>query len=640
MRKAIFIPILSLIILMQINSPSSSSSFGVTKAIKKKVETLKEKKLEDKNNSQIPDTTTPPDTDPPDVDLPKTTDEKVESLISKMTLDEKIGQMVLTDSASLYGRETDIKTYFLGAVLSGGDSDPSTSNSPADWANQNDAFQTYASQTRLAIPLLYGIDAVHGNSNVYGAVIFPHNIGLGCIQNTALIEQAAQVTAEEMTGTGTLWTYAPAVPVARDERWGRTYESYSENPDTVTLCGAAQIKGLQGTDLSKRPNVLACAKHYAGDGGTTGGHDQGDTQLSETEFRALHIKPYEEAIKAGIKTIMVSYSSWNGQKSHGNSYLLTTILKNELGFSGIIVSDWDAIYQLPGNAATDIQTAINAGIDIVMLSGGYTTFISTMKTLINEGKITQSRVDDAVRRILKVKYELGLFESALADRNYLSLIGSQAHREVARSCVRESLVLLKNNSVLPVSKNISKIAVAGKNADDLGNQCGGWTISWQGSSGTTTQGTTILQAIRNTVSAQTTVTYSKDGTNVAGADIGIVVIGETPYAEGIGDAQNLALDNEDLSTITNVKNTGIPMVIILVSGRPMIIDTALSQANAFVAAWLPGTEGQGIADVLFGDYPFRGKLSFTWPKSMNQIPINYGDSTYDPLFPFGYGLTN
>lgn len=642
MRRKVVVSIFCLFFLTQINSFSLSSSFGITRAVKKKVEILDQKKLEDKKNNQtsVTDTTTPPpDTNPPDTDLPKTIDEKVENLLSKMTLDEKIGQMVLVDSASLYVREADVKTYFIGAVLSGGNSDPATGNSPAAWANQNDVFQTYASQTRLAIPLLYGVDAVHGHNNVYGAVVFPHNIGLGCIQNSTLLEQAARVTAEEMTGTGTLWTYAPCVAVARDERWGRTYESYSEYPDTVTLCGVAQIKGFQGTDLSKRPNVLACAKHYAGDGGTTGGQDQGNTLLSETEFRALHIKPYEEAIKAGIKTIMVSYSSWNGQKLHGYAYLLTTVLKNQLGFSGFLVSDWDAVYQLDGDAATNIQTAVNAGIDMVMISGGYTTFISTMKTLVNEGKVTQSRVDDAVRRILKVKYELGLFENALADRNYLSLIGSQAHREVARSCVRESLVLLKNNNILPLSKTISKIVVAGKNADDLGNQCGGWTISWQGASGTPTQGTTILQAIRNTVSSQTTVTYSADGSNAGGASVGIVVVGETPYAEGTGDAQNLVLDNEDLTAIANVKNAGIPLVVILVSGRPMIIDTALSQANAFVATWLPGTEGEGIADVIFGDYPFTGKLSFTWPRNMNQIPINYGDSTYDPLFPFGYGLT-
>ncbi|MDD5492154.1 MAG: glycoside hydrolase family 3 protein, partial [bacterium] len=513
-------------------------------------------------------------------------------------------------------------------------------NTPVSWADQYNLYQTYATQTRLAIPILYGIDAVHGHSNVYGAVIFPHNIGLGCTNNETLVEQAAQVTAEEMTGTGMNWAYAPCIAVARDIRWGRTYESFGETPELVKKLGAAHVKGLQGTDLSKRPGVVACAKHYVGDGGTNQGFDQGDAVLDEASLRAIHLPGYVDAIASGVKTVMVSYSSWNGIKMHRSQYLLTDVLKNELGFKGFIVSDWDAINQLTGPLSNQIATSVNAGLDMIMMSGGYTTFITTLKELVQQGIISESRIDDAVRRILKVKYELGLFDNYFEDRNYLSGIGSSAHRDIARQCVRESLVLLKNNlSRLPLSKNLTKIIVAGKNADDIGNQCGGWTITWQGDSGAITTGTTILQGIKNTVSATTTVTYSQDGTGAAGADVGIVVIGETPYAEGVGDSADLALSATDIAAVNNVKSAGVPVIVVLVSGRPMILDTVLDNADAFVAAWLPGTEGQGVADVLFGDYYFKGKLSFSWPKSINQLPLNYGAAGYDPLFTYGYGLS-
>ncbi len=604
---------------------------GLATAIKKKTKELDTKVLNNKNaKEETPAATTNP---------PVSIDEKVEALLSKMTLEEKIGQMTHPDSGALGGREEDIKTNFIGAVLSGGNSD-TADNTPVSWADRYNLYQTYATQTRLSIPLLYGIDAVHGHSNVYGAVIFPHNIGLGCTNNEALVESAAQVTAEEMAGTGMNWNYAPCIAVARDERWGRTYESFGETPDLVKKLGAAHIKGLQGADLSKRPNVIACAKHYVGDGGTANGQDQGNTQIDEATLRAIHLPGYVEAIAAGVKTIMVSYNSWNGAKMHASKYLLTEVLKNELGFKGFIVSDWDAIYQLTGPLSNQIATSINAGVDMVMLSGNYAAFINTLKSLVEQGTVSQSRIDDAVRRILKVKYEAGLFDNAFEDRTYLAGISSSVHRDVARQCVRESLVLLKNsNKTLPLSKTLARIIVAGKNADDLGNQCGGWTISWQGASGATTVGTTILQGIKNTVSANTTVTYSLDGTCAAGADAGIVVIGETPYAEGVGDSVNLALDSADITAVNNIKNAGIPVVVILVSGRPLILDSTLDKADAFVAAWLPGTEGQGVADVLFGDYNFKGKLSHSWPKSVTQLPLNYGDSSYEPLFSYGYGLT-
>lgn len=629
MNKTIRFSVLLLVLLL-FATQTIAVEIGMTGAVKRKTKELDTKVL----NSKEPTAITPP------INPPVTIDEKVEALLSTMTLAEKIGQMTHPDSAALRGLEEDIKTYYIGAVLSGGNSD-TADNSAVSFADQYNLYQTYASQTRLAIPLLYGIDAVHGHSNVAGAVIFPHNIGLGCTNNEALVEQAARVTAEEMAGTGMNWAYAPCIAVARDERWGRTYESFGETTELVRKLGVAHVKGLQGTDLSKRPNVVACAKHYVGDGGTNQGIDQGDTVLDEATLRAIHLPGYIDAIAAGVKTIMASYSSWNGIKMHRSKYLLTDVLKTELGFKGFVVSDWDGINQLTGPFSNQIATAINAGVDMVMLSGNYTSFINNLTELVEQGTVPESRINDAVRRILKVKYELGLFDNAFEDRTYLTGIGSSAHRDVARQCVRESLVLLKNsNTRLPLSKTLNKIIVAGKNADDIGNQCGGWTITWQGSSGAVTTGTTILQGIKNMVSSSTAVTYSQDGsTGAAGADVGIVVIGETPYAEGVGDNDTLALDTADITAVNNIKNAGIPVVVILVSGRPMILDTVLDNADAFVAAWLPGTEGQGVAEVLFGDYNFKGKLSFSWPRDVNQLPLNSGDSPYDPLFSYGYGLT-
>ncbi len=627
-----------LIVLLIFATQTMAVDIGMTGAVRSKAKELDAKVLDSKKAT----TTTTTDTDT-DTDTTLTIDQKVEALLNRMTLEEKIGQMTLPDSASLSGKAEDIKNYFIGAVLSGGGSD-TADNSPVSWANQFNLFQTYATQTRMAIPILYGIDAVHGHNNVVGAVIFPHNIGMGCTNNEALVEQAAQVTAEEMAGTGMNWAYAPCIAVARDERWGRTYESFGETPELVKKLGVAHIKGLQGTDLSKRPNVLACAKHYLGDGGTNQGIDQGDTVLNETDLRAIHLAGYIDAIAAGVKTIMPSYSSWNGIKMHRNQYLLTDVLKTELGFKGFVVSDWNAINQLTGPLSNQIATAVNAGVDMVMMSDSYIPFINTLISLVEENTISQSRINDAVWRILKVKYELGLFDDAFENRSYLTGIGSSAHRDVARQCVRESLVLLQNNnSALPLSKDNIKIFVAGKNADDLGNQCGGWTISWQGDSGPTTTGTTILQGIRDTVSASSTVTYEKEGigADTSGADVGVVVIGETPYAEFEGDSITLALDDTDTAVFTQIKNAGIAkIIVILVSGRPLILpNDVLDNADAIVAAWLPGTEGQGVAEVLFNDYNFKGKLSFSWPKNVNQLPLNYGDSSYEPLFSYGFGLT-
>jgi beta-glucosidase len=582
-------------------------------------------------------------------------DGKVRELLSQMTLEEKIGQMTQVEQDALKDVK-DIQKYFLGSLLSGGGSDPKAGNSLAAWTDMYDGYQEHALKTRLRIPILYGADAVHGHNNVLGAVIFPHNIGLGCTRNPRLVEAAARVTAEEVRATGINWTFAPCVTVPRDERWGRTYEGFGESPELARTLGEAAVRGLQRNDLSNPLSVLACSKHFIGDGGTKIGTasfvnpqrkrllDQGDTQMSEAELRKTHLQGYISTVKAGVGSIMPSYSSWNGIKVSGIKRLLTDILKQELGFEGFLISDYAAVDQIANDYKSAIEQSINAGMDMVMVPRKYDEFFSLLRELVKEGKVPMTRIDDAVTRILRVKFAMGLMNqsrSPLADRSLHKIFGSAEHRELARDCVRQSLVLLKNEKkILPLPKTSARIHVGGKNADDIGNQCGGWTIEWQGKSGDVTPGgTTILKAIQNTVSPATKVTFSKDGAGAGGASVGIVVIGETPYAEGVGDRDDLALGEEDVTAIHNMKQAGIPVVVVLLSGRPMIINRVLQQCDAFVAAWLPGTEGQGVADVLFGDYKPTGRLSISWPRSIAQIPINVGDKNYDPLFKYGFGLT-
>ncbi len=585
-------------------------------------------------------------------------DRKVAKLVSMMTLEEKIGQMTQVDKIYLIS-PSDIKDYFLGSLLSGGDSKPATLD-PKAWADMIDSYQAIALQTRLKIPLLYGIDALHGNNRAYSTVIFPQDIGMGCTRDPSLAEQEGRITALETAGIGAYWAFAPCVAVARDERWGRTYESFSEDPGLVSEMGASFLKGLRGDNLSNSDSVLGCPKHFLADGGTkygtsfSGGNDQGDAQVSEEMLRDIFLKPYIAAIKAGAKSIMVSFSSWNGKKMSGNGYLLTKVLKRELKFDGFLISDWKAINQLPGSYDDQVEASINAGLDMIMVPDDYKGFISSLKNLVQNKKVPMSRINDAVSRILKVKYELGIFDHPYTDRKLTSNIGSPEHRDIARKAVRESVVLLKNdNKILPLSKNMKRILVAGKSADDIGLQCGGWTLTWQGGWGPITPGTTVLQAITNSVSKGTEVKFSMDGSSAGSFDAAIVVVGETPYSEFAGDIvpenapqignytkrTSLGLDDNDMTTIENVKKSGIPMIIVLISGRPMIVNDALKDSKAFIAAWLPGTEGQGVADVIFGDYAPTGKLSFTWPREMSQIPIHMGDTNYDPLFPFGYGLT-
>lgn len=582
-------------------------------------------------------------------------DPEVRDLLGRMSLEEKIGQMTQAEQHQLVA-ESDIEAYFLGSLLSGGDSDPKT-NSLQDWTDLYDRLQSRSLKTRLGIPILYGVDAVHGHSNVEGAVLFPHNIGLGATRDAALVEEIGRVTAREVRATGIHWTFAPCVTVARDERWGRTYEGFSEDPKLVAELGAAAVRGLQGADLKEPQRVLACAKHFAGDGGTLWGTgmtsaeapggrfplDRGDVRLSEAELKQLHMQGYVTAIRAGVASIMPSYNSWNGEKCSGSPRLLTEILKGELGFEGFLVSDYDAIDELPGDYRADVKQSINAGMDMVMVPKKYREFHATLKDLVEKGEVPMARIDDAVTRILRAKAALGLLDagrSPLADRALHASFGSAEHRALARRAVRQSLVLLKNEKgVLPLSKRAKRVHVAGRSADDLGNQCGGWTITWQGKSGTPTTGTTVLTALRSAAGTGTQVSHSKDGSGAKGADVGVVVVGEEPYAEFKGDRTDLALAKEDLEAIARVKKAGIPVVVVLISGRPMILGDALGMADAFVAAWLPGTEGQGVADVLFGDHKPTGKLPHSWPRSMDQIPVNHGDARYDPLFAYGFGLS-
>ena len=576
----------------------------------------------------------------------------INGLVSSMTLKEKIGQMTQVDYRYLQNI-TDINKYFLGSILSGGGATPPT-NQPSSWVDLYNKFQEQALNTRLKIPLIYGIDAVHGHNNVVGATIFPHNIGLGCANDEKLIKEIAVATAVEIQATGLDWTFAPCLAVAQDERWGRTYESFSEDSDIVTKLGVATVVGYQmGKSLSKK-SVLACAKHYVGDGNTvfgTGGNnykiDRGDVVLDESELRSKYIKPFKESIKQGVGSIMISYNSWQGKKLHGHKYLINDVLKKELGFKGFVVSDWAGINEIDKNFKTSIIVSLNAGIDMVMVPGSlnpdddsYDDFIRLAIEAVKEGSIPMDRIDDAVTRILKIKKKIGLFDRALKDPKNINVVGSKKHRDLARESVRKSVVLLKNeNKILPINRTGKKIALVGDHADNIGYQCGGWTITWQGGSGDITPGTSILDAFKATVRDTNDISYSIDGANIPDSDIIIAVIGEKPYSEGWGDRNSLDLSEENKKIVKRVKQKNLPYIIILVSGRPMLIEDEIKDCDAFIAVWLPGTEGAGIADVIFGDYPPTGKLSMSWPRSMDQLPINIGDKIYNPLFPFGYGLS-
>lgn len=577
---------------------------------------------------------------PPVVDWPsETCVNQANTLLGQMSVQQKAAQMVMGRYENV--TSADVSGEAVGTVFSAGSAIPGT-GSAAEWASLIDGFISASQSTPNGLPILFGIDAVHGNSKATGTVIFPHNIGLGCTRNPELVEQIGQITALEMVATGASWTFGPVLSVAHDKRWGRTYESYSEDPTDVALLGAAQVVGLQGRGGlgTGAPGVIACAKHFAGDGQATYGTsrkpaagtdpgglvDRGDVQIDEATMRAYGIAPYIPAIQAGLGSIMVADTTWNGVNMTGHSELLTTILKGELGFRGFVTTDWDAVttsQQGPG-----VVAAINAGVDMLMAA---TVWASQRDEIVAAagGSISQERIDDAVRRILTVKCEAGLFGFA-RDTSLMAQVGSDAHRAVGRQAVRESLVLLKHEGgVLPLAKG-SNVWVAGTGADALDRQTGGWTISWQ-NGGDKTQGTTILQGIAAVANVVP---------NVADADTAIVVLSEPPYAEWYGDVSSInTLPAEDFALLSEARNAGKPVVAIIVSGRPVLITDQLANADAWVAAWLPGTEGDGIAEVLFGDYNFTGKLGHSWPQTEDQVTMNKDDAGYTPLFAYGHGLS-
>jgi beta-glucosidase len=597
---------------------------------------------------------------------------RVADLLSRMTIEEKVGQMTQTERGQVYADATPITTYSLGSILSGGGSTPSENN-PKAWADMIDRFQQAALATPLHIPLLYGIDSVHGDGNMLGATVLPHNIGLGATRDPALVREAAHVTASETRSSGPQWTFAPCICAARDDRWGRTYESFSEDPGLVIRMESA-IDGFQGSrgQLGNRDRVLATAKHYAGDGDTRYGTgsgdypiDQGVAVTSREDFWNTSLRQYLPAVQDHhVGSVMPSYSSvdWtedgvgNPIKMHGNQELITDVLKGKMHFDGFVISDWRGIFQLPGDRAKQVRDGVNAGIDMMMEPDEYKSFISTLLVEVDAGNVPMSRIDDAVSRILTKKFQLGLFEHPFTNRADLAKIGSPAHRAVARRAVAESQVLLKNkHDALPLSRR-DDVYVAGSNADNIGNQAGGWTLTWQGGSTNVIPGQTILDGIRDT--ARGDVTYSQDASApIRRDDTGVVVVGETPYSEGFGDvggprwgsdpgdhgvlrpAQTMQVSDADKAAVDKVCAAAKTCVVVVVSGRPLILDPGrLSNIDGLVAAWLPGSEGGGVADTLFGRRPYTGKLPVTWPRTLAQEPINVGDANYHPLYPFGFGL--
>ena len=569
---------------------------------------------------------------------------KVSELIDSMTLDEKVGQMTQIDQRFL-DTITDLSTYSIGSLLSGGGSHPKV-NEPQAWLDMYNKYQEETLKNRLGIPLIYGIDAVHGHNNVYGATIFPQNIGLGATNNPELVYKISEATSLEVAATGIDWTFSPCLSSPEDYRWGRTYEGFSSDPALVEKLGKAAVEGYQNALTNSGKKVVACAKHFIGDGNTEFGTgmnglvDRGNTVLTTDELKEKLLPKYQAAIDANVQTIMASYNSWNGVKCHGSKELLTDILKVEMGFEGFVISDWQGIDEIPGNYKSDIITSINAGVDMVMVSGQgqpYKKFMRLLKENVEEGSISMERIDDAVSRILKVKLRNGLFSNPIVQNDNLQVIGSDDHRNIARQAVRESVVVLKNENLIPISKESKSIVVAGRGADNLGMQCGGWTINWQGGQGDITIGTTILDGIKESVSTETKVIHSKDGTdlgNVSG-DLAIVVIGEDPYTEFFGDKDNLDLLEEDIQTINNLKDKGYKVLVLLISGRPMNIADHLDNWDGFAAIWLPGTEANGVSDILFGDFQSTGKLSYPWP-------LNAEDGANAPendlLYNIGFGL--
>ena len=584
----------------------------------------------------------------PWMDASKSVDERVAALLGQMTLDEKIGQMTQIEKNAIDA--TNAAAFNLGSILSGGGGSPSP-NTPQAWYDMIGSYQQAALATRLGIPILYGVDAVHGHNNVEGATIFPQNVGLGATNDPALVEQVCAATAHEMNATGARWDFGPVVAVPQDIRWGRAFEGYGETTDLVARLGTACIKGLQGSGLNADDTAAATAKHFIGDGGTAFGSsttsgpngpyllDQGVDKIDEPTLLKLFLPPYRAAVDNGVRIVMTSFSSTTAGKVHGDGHLITEVLKGQLAFTGFVVSDWGGVDQVvPGDYSASVAQAINAGIDTVMVPTDYVRFITTTKSLAQAGTIKQDRIDDAVSRILRVKFEMGLFEKPMPPAGRGSEVGSDANRALARTAAAESAVLLKvSPAALPIPTSGKKVLLAGQAADDIGIQSGGWTITWQGSAGQTTPGTTLQAALKARLGDN--LAYDRSGSFPAGmrADIGIVVLAERPYAEGVGDSSTLGLPNEDVALVAKMRPRVDTLVVVVLSGRPMLLDD-VSSADAVVAAWLPGTEGSGLADVLLGDKPFVGTTPYTWPKTPVDAP-RVGKAACDgAVYPVGYGL--
>jgi beta-glucosidase len=595
-------------------------------------------------------------------------EEAVTELLAKMTVEDKVGQIIQAEINNVTPEE--VRKYRLGSVLNGGGGWPHREkySTPEDWLALADAFWEASmdiSEGGQAIPIIWGLDAVHGHNNVIGATIFPHNIGLGAANNPDLVRQIGRITALEMAVTGQDWNFGPTVAVARDDRWGRAPESYSEDPEIVAACGAALVEGQQGAvgagDFLGDGRMIATAKHFIGDGGTDGGVDQGDSTASEEELRDIHGAGYVSALEAGVQTVMASFSGWHGVKMHGNRELLTDVLKGRMGFDGFIVGDWNAHGQVPGCSNKSCPDAINAGLDMFMVPKDWKALHKNTLKQAKAGEIPMERLDDAVRRILRVKMRAGLFErgkpSSRVFGGRTEILGSAEHRDVARQAVRESLVLLKNNGgLLPLSP-AAHVLVAGDGANSIEKQTGGWTITWQGTGNENSDfpgASSIWDGIRRTVEAGGgTAVLSEDGDFDDsdfddGPDVAIVVFGEDPYAEMQGDRSTVHYspwDDGDLELLRTLASRDIPVVSVFLAGRPLWINREINASDAFVVAWLPGSEGDGVAEVLFTkadgsvNQDFRGKLSFSWPQSADQAVLNRGDADYNPLFAYGYGLT-
>lgn len=548
-------------------------------------------------------------------------DQRIEDLLSRMTEAEKIGQLALVEKNSIQDPD-DITRYGLGAILSGAGGNPEP-NTPAAWLDMVRGLQEHAQATRLGIPLLYGVDAVHGHTNVIEATVFPHAIGLGAAHDADLVYRVAQATTQEMVATGIHWNFSPNLDVVKDSRWGRTYESYGSDTDLVARLGRAFVEGTQSSSSSDR-RAIATAKHYLGAGAMAWGSssnpdfemDQGDTQVEEAILRRDHLPPFKAAIEAGVPVVMIGLNSWNGSKLSTSHFLLTDLLKDELGFQGMVVSDWYGVYEIPGGDYQALVTAINAGVDMVMLPFDYRTFADNFHKALTSGDIDSKRLDDAVRRVLRAKFTAGLFENPSADGSGLAEVGSPAHRTLAREAVSKSVVVLQDRRpILPLSTDVGHIIVAGSSSHNLGRQMGGWSIEWQGIDGNWVSGTTILDGIKAVVSPSTFVDQNPDGLmgqSGKKADVGIAVVGESPYAEGWGDKAHPSLSDEDLSTIRRIQAASKRLLVIIVSGRPLEFPPEASQWDVIVAVWLPGSEGAGVADAIFGSTPITGTLPLPW----------------------------